>query len=217
MNIHTKYQPQDLSEIVGQSPVNRLRELAKDPFPSCWMLEGEPGTGKTTSALAFAAELGCHDEFSGLWTVECGDWGVDDAKELFGRTLRLRFGSSSGFNVAVLEELDYLSPQCQRYLKTALDPMGTMPQNLIVVATSNDATKLERALLQRFHLLAFSSGKYFQQACLDRLQTIWHCETGQVNLPPTAKLWGDDGQGFSMRVALNHLSDAANREHRKSQ
>jgi len=82
---------------------------------------------------------------------------------------------------------------------------------VIVIATSNDAASLDRALLQRFNLLSFSCGEYFQEACMERLTKVWESETGQMMLPPSAKLWGDDGQGFSMRVALNHLSQEAKR------
>ena len=42
----------------------------------------------------------------------------------------------------MLEEMEWLTPQCQRFLKDALDPAGSMPRNLVVVATSNGARGL---------------------------------------------------------------------------
>ena len=53
------------------------------------------GTGKTAQRQAFAAELGCLDEFTGLWRIGLREFGVDAARELFGRTLRLRWGSTT--------------------------------------------------------------------------------------------------------------------------
>ncbi|HEX4147386.1 MAG TPA: AAA family ATPase, partial [Pirellulales bacterium] len=175
MTFTERYRPRCLAEIVGQpGPVRYLRRLAESPQPACILLESSMGgTGKTATAQAFAAELGCHDEFSGLWRIGCAEFGVDSARELFGRTLRLRWGSKSGFSVLVLEELDWLSPQTQRFLKDALDPIGSMPSKLVVLGTSNGAGGLLPALIQRFRVFSFSSGPMFAAACQERLAKIW--------------------------------------------
>ena len=53
-----------------------------------------------------------------------------------------------------------------------------MPERLIVVATSNDASGLDEALLQRFEVFPFSAGPTFAEACQERLAWIWEQEAG---------------------------------------
>jgi hypothetical protein len=160
----------------------------------------------TSAALALAAELGCADEFSGLHVVPCSEFSIDVARRLFEgadgytATLRLRPLEGRGWHVVVLEEMEWLSPQCQRYLKVALETR--MPPRSIVVATSNGAGGLDKALLQRFDAFAFGSGKFFSQACQERLEAIWLAEAGQEPMPPDWRNWGWDGEHFSMRSAL---------------
>lgn len=204
--IHLECQPATLADIVGQPCVRHLQTLVKQPRSSCWLLEGPPGVGKTASVHALANELGCRDEWTGLWHVPCTDLGVDAAKELFRRTLRFKFQSTSGFTLCILEELEWLSPQCQRFLKDALDPLTGLPHNVIVVATSNDSSSLDRALLQRFRVLAFSNWEYFREASIARLTELWRKRNDTT--PPDMSGWGNAAEGFSMRLALNHMEIA---------
>ena len=155
---------------------------------------------------ALAADLACFDEFSGRWQVRCADFSVDAARDMFNRTLRLRF-DNRGWNVLVLEELEWISAQCQRFLKDALDPLTSLPKNLIVVATSNGVDGLDRALLQRFRRFTFDSGPGFAQACRQEIVRRWRDKTGDAPLPHDWTKWGQDGDDFSMRLALQELED----------
>ena len=210
MFLADKYRPKGLADIVGQpGPVRFMRNLVAAPQRCCLLFESPVGgCGKTASAHALAAELGCHDEFTGRWQFPCSEFTVDAARELFGRTLRLRWDNPSGFSVLILEEMDWLSPQTARFLKVALDPAGSMPQRLVVCATSNGAGGLDAALLQRFRLFSFSSGPTFAAACHERLASIWAAEAGDAEMPAGWQRWGFRGEGFSMRLALAALEDS---------
>lgn len=200
------FQPQTLDDVIGQRHVvQRLKMLVDQPRRCCLLLEGEPGIGKSATARAFANDLGCEDEFAGKWYVPCAEFGIDDAKAMFNHTLRLRYNNAKGFSCLILEEAEWMSPQLQRFLKTALDPVGhVFPRNLIVVATSNGAGKLDKALLERFHLFSFSCGPAFAESCQERLRELWEEQTGGLP-PPEMSDWGFDGDRFSMRQALQRL------------
>lgn len=201
MKLSDKYRPQVLEDIVGQPPVRMLQRIAQEPFSTCLLLEGPRGTGKTSAAYALANELGCEDRILGdLHATCCSELGVDAAKEML-RTLHYRPLSTSGFKVWLMEEMDFLSGQCQTFLKDALEKR--LPKHVIVVACSNGTEKIKKPLLDRFTPMFFAGGPCFRKDCEDRLREIWEIETGGIHPFPTKCLEADSDGEFSMRRALD--------------
>jgi len=223
MRFYEKHRPRRLSEIVGQPPVRVLQRIAHAPYACCVLLEGGAGTGKTSAAYALAHELGCFSpdtwpkdnppagawaNCTGLFTVIGSELSIERARELFGNTLRLRWGSSSGFVVLVIEELERISKECQVFLKVQLE--SKLPHNVIVVATSNDSGALSKALLQRFRRYQFNGDLGFLQASVNRLRMIWQVEAPpDLPFPDSAATWGWDDQtkDYSLRSALDAMQD----------
>jgi len=212
MRLYEEYMPATLDEVVGQPPVRLLQDFARHPYPCCFLLEGPPGIGKTTSALALGHDLGSDDEMSGLYIVPCSEFSIEKARQMFlgdadhSPVLRLSTFQGRGWKVLVLEELEWLSPQCQNFLKVHLDA-NRMPSKLVVMATSNGAGKLQKALLQRFRIYTFQAGPSFAQAAWERMGMIWRQEMGDVPMPEGWQGWGWQDHEFSLRVALDQLQD----------
>jgi MoxR-like ATPase len=213
MNLQDRYRPRRLAEIVGQPQIYKLMALAARPRRSCWLCTGDPGTGKSATAHALAEELGC--SIFSKHPLKASDLNKDTAEQLFNQTLRSIPMDRAPVHLVILEEFERcVSAEVRAFLKGALDTGveaedGGLPHRCVVVATSNDVSKIEPALLERFSLLNFSSGPEFALACQERLAAIWEAECPGVDMPKDWFLWGwqDELSRFSMRVALRAMAD----------
>jgi len=215
MRLSEKYIPATLDEIVGQpAVVSRLKQFVESPSPCCLLFVGEPGIGKTAAANALANDLGVCP-WTGRHQIGAARLGVERIEKLFDDTLRMR-PMEGVWHVLIVEELERcVSDGARSELKTRLSE-GEMLPRLILVATSNDVSKLEPALLERFSQFAFGSGPAFHEACLPTLAAIWEQECAQrgldLPLPASWQRWGvqstPTGERFSMRRAINALGDA---------
>jgi hypothetical protein len=207
-----KYRPQRLADVVGQLCIGKLQRFAREPFATCWLFQGNPGTGKSATALALAAELGSVDAFSGLEVICTANMGKAEAESAIKR-LHLRCLAGE-WNVLILEELERLSPQCQVFLKVAL-ASENLPGRAVVIATSNDTALIDGALLERFgRPLRFDAWQSFAEAGAKRIADIWARESGGAPLPKTASYWGwhldasAKRERFSLRSALDALQQS---------
>lgn len=202
MRLTEKHRPKRLADVVGQRPTRMLQAFADDPYACSFLFQGAPGIGKTSVSLALANELGC-DEGGDLDVICASELNVDSVREMTRSfTYRPMFGK---WKIWLIEELETLHPQAQTLLKVGLE---NLPEFVIVLATSNDTTKLSPALLQRFVVLLFESRDTFAESGNKRLAAIAATEYPGVQLPPGWEAWGReqsaDGR-FSLRVGLDKL------------
>jgi replication-associated recombination protein RarA len=205
MRLSAKYEPTTLDEVVGQPGImRRLKELVANPAPGCALLEGRGGLGKSAAAKALALDLGV-SEYAGLTEYAACRLKIEDVDELFNHKFRLTPMMGVPWHILVIEELERcVSDAVNSALKYWLSEQH-IPSRLIVIATSNDASGLDEALLQRFDIYPFSCGPSFAAACIDRLGEIWHTELGEVEMPAHVAAMGWKGESYSMRRALAAL------------
>ncbi|QDU95173.1 ATP-binding protein [Lignipirellula cremea] len=199
-----------LSNVVGQPNVRFLQSYLRLPNrPSrCFLLEGEPGVGKSHSAQCLAADLGCVDDFTGLSVIPASELTIDACRQLFDVHLRHSLLFGGDWKVVVIEELDGVASKAvERFLKVALE---RLPDRCTVIATSNSCYGIDKALLERFRILSYSCGGPFQESCQDRLAALWVERFGDRDMPSGWRFWGvRDKERFSMRVALARLEEHA--------
>lgn len=202
MRLTELHRPKRLSDLVGQPCVRILSAFAAQPYASCFLCLGSPGNGKTSTCLALAHELGC-DEGGDLDVICAAELSVDSVREML-RSFQYRpmFGA---WRIWVIEELETLHPQSQQLLKVGLE---NLPESVIVMATSNDTSRLQPALVQRFNVLIFECRDSFAKAGNIRLAEICEKHYPGRALPVGWQRWGydhaEEGR-YSLRVAFDRL------------
>lgn len=215
MRIVEKYRPASLDEIVGQDqPVKVLRRLVESPERCCVLLEGTTGTGKSACCYALAHELGCYSGWlETAYSLNGANLTADVLRYWFDSgESPLRLMAPCGWHVLVIEELEYLNKTCCVLVKDYFDT-HRLPPRTIVLATSNDASELPRAVRKRFNShLVFSCSYEFAHACYERIAEIWSLECPDRDMPVGWGNYGFENGEFSMRDALNQLQDAVTLE-----
>ncbi len=180
-----RYRPRRLAAIFGQdAPVAWLTSFAAEPYPAAFILEGETGTGKTTAALALAAELGCgSDEFGGLWQIASGEQSAEAVREM-ARRMWVKPMLGSGWKVLVVNEVDRMHPQAEAVW---LDVLEHIPPRTVVVFTTNFTGKLSPRFRDRCTRLAFESdAATLRKTAEELVRVIWRRETGTNSLRAAA-------------------------------
>ena len=176
-----RYRPGGLCEIVGQpNAVAFLSAIAANPYPVALLFEGETGTGKTSAALALAAELGCdveQEEFGGVYTVASGEQTADAVREV----CRLMWNSpmyGSGWKVVTVNEVDRISRPAETIW---LDRLEALPPRTVVVFTTNHPELLSSRFRDRCIRLEFeSNAEILRKSAFDLSERIWRCECGRA-------------------------------------
>jgi hypothetical protein len=181
-----RYRPRSLDAILGQpSVVKFLKRFAANPGPMAFLCEGETGTGKTTVALALAAELGCsveHAEFGGVWTIASGEQSADSVRETYRRlSLTPMFGN--GWKVAIVNEADRMNKSAETIW---LDALENLPARSVVVFTTNFCSTLSSRFRDRCVRLTFASDpKRLDAEARLLVDGIWRQEIGK---PPPSEI-----------------------------
>jgi hypothetical protein len=180
-----KHRPKCLSEVVGQgAAVFQLQTFLEAPYAGAFLFEGPTGVGKTTAALALAAELGAV-EFGGLDVIKSGTQDAE-AVECSLRMLRFAPMLGSGWKVCVVDEADVMSPKAAQLWLSALEDL---PPRSVIVFTTNHPEKFPDRFLDRCERVRCESDpELLAQDAQTLVNELWRAETGRDDAPPWDRL-----------------------------
>jgi DNA polymerase III gamma/tau subunit len=184
VSLSEKYRPQTIAEFVGlDRPKKVLSAFSKRPTSGAWLFVGPSGVGKSTMALALAAEL--QAELHKIPSQKCNAQSIEDTV----RQCWYAPMTPGGFHVVLADEADQMTNAAQLALLSKLDSTDPAP-NTIWIFTANDTERLERRFLSRCKMLEFSSYGLSDQIA-GYLGKVWHAEGGNGNAPDLVRLAKD--------------------------
>ena len=176
-----KYRPATLGELRGQdNAVKFLKNFACSPYPVALLLSGETGTGKTSAALALAAELGCDvDEgaYGGVYSIASGEQNAAGVRECCDKTwLSPMLGS--GWKVMIVNECDRMNLQAETIW---LDQLERIAPRTVFIFTTNEPAKLAPRFTDRcIHISFESSSAKLLQPVREMVSELYQKETGKA-------------------------------------
>ena len=168
-----KYRPQRIADFVGLDKPKRIaqRVTSAPPIAAGLLFIGEPGIGKTTLALAIAAEMPAE-----LHHVASQDCNVERLRDVVAACHYVpRMGCKR--HLVLIDEADQMTAAAQLYMLSILDSTAPPPDTIFIL-TANSTDKLHDRLLSRCIPVQFSAhGQSTQTASL--LEKVWEREAPQ--------------------------------------
>jgi len=139
-----KYRPKNLNEIVGQPlVVSQLKNLIETKrFPHLLFI-GPPGCGKTSTAYAFANEIG----YPVVEMNASDERGIQTIRE---KVKRIAF--SSGNRIILLDEMDNMTFDAQQALRRIMERSA---EGVVFILTGNHEWKIVDAIKSRCAIFRF--------------------------------------------------------------
>lgn len=165
-----KYRPQRIADFVGLDKPKKIAQRIATQPPSAGglLFLGEPGIGKTTLALAIAAEMPAE-----LHHVASQDCNVERLRDV---VASCHYVPQLGYkrHLVLIDEADQMSAAAQLYMLSILDSTAPPPDTLFIL-TANSTDRLQDRLISRCIPVQFSAhGQSSQTAAL--LERVWATE-----------------------------------------
>ena len=198
--LYRKYRPQKFSEVLGQEEVvTSLQNSIKNKNIShAYLFSGGRGSGKTTVARLFAAELGVspHD----IYEIDAAsNRGIDQIRELRSAVEILPLESTH--KVYIIDEVHMLTKEAfNALLKTLEEP----PKHVIFILATTEKHKILDTIISR------CQGFEFRKGSLEVLKTLIENTTKaeKVKIDQKSVEFIAMLGGGSFRDTLSHLQKA---------
>lgn len=148
-----KIRPVTISKIIGNKSIVKTLScfLKEEKFPNL-LFEGDPGIGKTTSALAFSKEfLGKDFKTNFIELNASNNRGIEVIRNLIKDFIKHR-GFSNNLKIILFDEADYLTNEAQSSLRRVMEKYYG---HIRFIFTVNNSKKIIPAIKSRVLSLKF--------------------------------------------------------------
>lgn len=190
-----KYRPLTLDSFAGLDTAKRLfRMLLDKPWESAWILVGDSGTGKTTMALALAAEMKA--EVHHIASRQCD-------LEVVERTVSACYYTpfDGEWHIVIVDEADQMTRAAQLCFLSKLDSTARPPKTIFIF-TANETRLLEKRFLSRCRAIRFEGSQHAAEGAAF-LERVWNAEAGDRPAPDFAALLTRNEH--NLRACLNEI------------
>ena len=181
MQLHEKYRPKMLDELVGQDhAIAQLKRLLdRDGFDGGnILLTGPSGSGKTSAAHAIARHLDC-DDFTGIIMIESRTGTITALK--YAEDSMHVSPARGAHKVCIIDEIQAITGSARDYL---LGLTERLPKNRILIGTSTSPEPFDPTLASRWAHIRFQQVN--QAAIIERLQHI--AKEAGIEIPDAAHI-----------------------------
>lgn len=149
--LYRKYRPKTFSEVLGQEEVVSVleRSIKGKSITHAYLFSGGRGTGKTTVARIFAAEIGTAPV--DLYEIDAAsNRGIDDVRALREAVRTVPFASP--YKVYIIDEAHMLTPPAwNALLKTIEEP----PAHVVFILATTERDKVPETIVSRCQSFTF--------------------------------------------------------------